>query len=163
MRRPNALIARAFTIETYTVTVMFWAALAIWRQVMTWLFFVDPRAAAPFELPFQVGLFVAFGVTYFLWMSLYVFGYVGTGTGAGFRLALLGLAARICSSVAVVSGGPASTDSPYAVIMRGTGPIWWARNLGVAAFGLGLALVVLASAVDLRRRRRGVRWMALGD
>lgn len=158
----NALVDRAFSIETYTVTLMFWAVLVIWRLVTFYVLFVDGLTTVPFELPFQLGLFISFGVTYFLWMSLVVFGYVGKGTGAGFRLALLGLAARICGSM-VVSAKLSSTDPGYFAVESGRGPIWWTRNLGVMAFGLGLALVVLASAMDLVRRRHRPRWMPIVD
>ena len=157
------MLFRSLTIETYTVTAMFWAVLGVWTHVTHYMLFTDPFSTIEFELPFQVALFATIGAVYFVWMSLYVFGFVGKGSGAGFRLALLGLAARVVGSIIVVSTTPSSDGSTYGSLVTGAGPVWWVRNLGIVAFGWGIALVLIATAMDLARRRGRPRWMTIVD
>lgn len=158
-----ALVSRSLTLETYTVTVMFWAVLALWVHATEYMIFTDPFASVAFELPFQVALFATIGSVYFVWMSLYIFGFVGRGSGAGFRLALLGLAARVLGSMVVVLISSSYDGSNYGALSTGAGPVWWGRNLGIVAFGWGITLVAIATAIDLARGRGRPRWMSIVD
>ena len=163
MRRVYALVGRSVSLETCSVTVMLWPLLALWRHATAYMLFTDPLLTSPFELPLHAFLFAALGITYFAWMTLYVLGLVGGGSGAGFRLAMLGIAARLLGSLIVVSTVSAEDGSNYCAVWRGTGLVWWVRNLGIVAFGWGIALVVIAAGMDLVRRRHRPRWMPVLD
>jgi hypothetical protein len=82
------------------------------------------------------------------------FGSVGAGSGAGLRLAALGLAARIAVAFYVTLTGGEASGSIYDGLPQLTGTVWWVRHLSLIAYGCGIALVVLASAADIVRGRR---------
>lgn len=138
---------------------MFAVVLVIWFQCAIWILLADPEVAARSDLPLQMGLLASFGCIFFSWMTLHSFGLVGEGSGAGFRLAVVGLAARCFVAKLVEMTGAEADQSVYDAMPSITGPVWWARNVSLVAYGCGLALVVLACATDLTRRRRGHAWV----
>ena len=142
---------------------MFAAVLGVWAKVTDHIFLTDPISAIQFELPLQVTLFVTYGVICLAWVSLHSFGFVGGGSGAGFRLMLLALLARTLASMVVLMAGGGPEGSVYSKLPSISGLLWWVRNGSLFTFGLGIGLVVLASGADLARRRRRPRWVPFSD
>lgn len=138
----------------YGVMAMLAVVLTLWFQYAMYILLVGPEFASRAELLTQLGLIVGLGVVYFVWMALWGVRRVGLGSGAGFRLALVGLAARIQVTMLVWVVGGDTFQSIYVTLPQSAGPIWWVRQASLFAYGFGLALVVLSSAVDIARRRR---------
>lgn len=116
--------------------------------------FVDPVSTRASDFRLQLGLLATIGVTALAWLTLRAFGSVGAGSGAGLRLAALGLAARIAVAFYLTLTGGEATGSIYDQLPQLTGTVWWVRHLSLVAYGCGIALVVLASAADIVRGRR---------
>ncbi len=163
MRRIVEILLRSPTTASFGIISVVSVVVALWIQFASFFLMVDPRYALDFDVPFQVGLLATLGVTCFAWVSLHASGLVGAGSGAGFRLAALGFAARISVTLYVMMTGGEAAHSIYDELPSIAGPVWWARNGSLVAFGCGIALVVLASATDLVRRRRVPPWMTFVD
>lgn len=163
MRRIVAILSRSPTTASYGVVAVVSVVVALWIQFASFFLMVDPRHALDYDVPFQLGLLSTLGVTCFAWVSLHDVGFVGAGTGAGFRLAALGFAARISVTLYVMMTGGEAGRPIYDELPSIAGPVWWVRNGSLVAFGCGIALVVIASAVDLVRRRRVPRWATIVD
>ena len=163
MRPLIAAVDRAPTIASHATTAMSAVVLVLGFQVSWWIMLGDPLLVMQGDLPLQLGLLATYGVAFFGWMSLRAFGFVGEGSGAGFRLVLLGLGARIYVTLLVHLTGAEAARSIYDDLPVTAGPVWWARNGSLIAYGCGLALVVLAAGTDLVRRRRGPRWASTID
>ena len=163
MRRLLALASRPPALGSYGLLAMFAAVLSVWLQYALWALVGSPQFAMRLDLIPQLGLLITFGVTFFAWSGLHAFGLVGAGSGAGFRLMCLGLAARVEVAMCVLMTGGEASGSIYDALPATAGPVWWVRNLSLVAYGCGLTLVVLASIADLRRRRHRPRWMPVLD
>jgi len=163
MRRIVAILLRSPTTASFGIIAFISVAVALWIQYASFFLLVDPRHAPGFDVAFQLGLLATLGVTCFAWLTLHAFGFVGAGAGAGLRLAALGFAARASVTLYVMMTGGEAAGSIYDELPSIAGPVWWVRNFSLVAYGCGIALVVLATATDLLRRRRVPRWTALVD
>lgn len=116
------------------------------------------------EMPIQLSLFGGYGVVLLLWSALAIQGLVGPGTGAGFRLAALAITARVLSTLAFLSMSEFAPDgATYVGPATTTGLVWALRNGSLVAYAFGLTLVVLSTAVELRRRRTVPAWTRPAD
>jgi len=163
MRRIVAILLRSPTTASFGVMAVLSIVVALWFHFASFFLLVDPLHTPGFDVSFQLGLLATLGVTCFAWVSLHAFGLVGAGTGAGFRLAALGFAARISVTFYVMMTGGEAGRSIYDDLPQLAGPVWLVRNFSLATYGCGIALVVLASATDLVRRRRVPPWMTFVD
>lgn len=163
MRRLFALAGRSPTIAPFAVYSMLAAVLSVWFQYAIWTLCAEPQSVTQLDLPLLLALFVALGVTCFAWASLHAFGFVGEGSGAGFRLVLIGLVSRVFVSMVVNMTGAEADGSIYDALPPIATPVWLVRNVSLVTIGCGLMLVFVASGADFVRRRRGPRWMAALD
>jgi hypothetical protein len=145
---------------------MTWIALplTIWWPCTLYLLAVDPESVPATDIPFQLALFAVFAGVGSAWVSAHALGLVGGGSGAGFGLAALGLAARIECELVLTMFGFESGHSVYdwEKVIGWNAPlgamVWLVRNGSLIAYGCGLALVLLASGADIVRRRRTPDW-----
>jgi hypothetical protein len=139
---------RAFSfVAFYLVVVGIWLYQAIaWATV-------DPSSAIRADFILEFLLLVGAGLVLALWTVAFGRGLVGLGSGAGFRVAVFGVAAHLHVNVLLaVCGCPGGRLFADQMPIVRT-PIVWTRNASLIAYGLGLALVVESSIGDWSRRR----------
>jgi hypothetical protein len=163
MRRIEAILHRTPTTASFGILAATSVVLVVFKLFTEYFTTLNPGFVLGFEFAFQLGLLAAFGVAYLAWVSLHAFGRVGAGTGAGFRLAAVGLAARVWVAFLVMAVGGETSGSIYDEVPSVADRVWWVRNGSLVVYGCGIALVVIASVTDLVRRRRVPPWMTLVD
>jgi hypothetical protein len=150
---------RAPTHEAYFSVAILAVVLQLWvNSLVHGLFSMRSPFVVAAEWWLLVVLLAVLGGVWAVWATLHSFGFVGAGSGTGIRLALLGLAARLPGAILLQDFGSDDPRVVYEVAPVATGPLWLTRNLGLVAYGCGLGLVVLATAVDLVRARRTPLW-----
>lgn len=153
------MLSRVPRESSFLALSMLAALLAIWLQCVIFGLLLDGRWASTGDLPLQLTLLATTGVALFAWITLHARGLVGPGSGAGFRLAIVGLAARVEVSMFVLWMGGETGASIDDAVPAAAGAIRWVRTGSLVAFGWGLGLVAVACAFDLRRARRVPQWL----
>lgn len=153
MRRIEAAVLRAPTTDSFSIVAYLTVVCGLFALEAGYFLCVEPRTTIALDFRLQLGLLATLGLTALTWVTLHAFGFVGAGTGAGIRLAALGFAARMWVTLCVAMTGGETSGSIYDRLPEVTGSVWWVRHLSLVAYGCGIALVVLASAADLVRRR----------
>lgn len=159
-------LARAHTASVLGTVVLLSLVVASFLWWAIWAMLASgPWVLSGSDLPFQVGLLLAFGVAFLAWSGLHSLGYVGSGTGAGFRLALLGLGVRIHTEGLISLGGVRVGDSTATYWAPDSVPqmLCLVRATSLVAYGFGMALVAITTAVELRRRRTTPAWTHAQD
>lgn len=140
--------------------VLVWGVFVEWRA---WVFSVGATGPGAAHLAMDLWLFGSLVVGFAVWIHAYLRGWVAGGTAAGFRLALVAFAARdACWALVTFCGidWPWSVYDAYPTL----GPfVWLVRNVGLALYAYGLAMVAIACATDIRRRRSAPAWTRAAD
>jgi hypothetical protein len=141
------------------------ASLPVWWQASAYQLLEGGEWALGVPVRLELWLLGAFTAAFAVWVTLHVMGLVGTGTAAGFRLVLLGFATRAAADVLLANAAIHLDASGlvYSTPRRVADVMWLVRNGSLVCFGLGFGLVVLATATDLRRRRRAPAWTRAED
>ena len=158
MRRIEATVLRTPTTESFSIVTMLAVVIGLWMQTTAYFLCVEPRVTIAFDFELQLGLLATLTLTAVAGVTRHAVGLVGAGTGAGFRLAAIGFAARTSVTLYVTMTGGETGGSIYDLMPTLLRPVWWARHLSLIAYGCGIALVAVASATDIVRRRRTPRW-----
>lgn len=135
---------------------MFYAVvLGLWLYEAPIWAMMDPVTTIRSDFVLEFLLLVGAGLVMVLWTVAFGRGLVGLGAGAGFRVALLGLAAHVEVTAALAMTGSPGGGTLSHLVPWVAAPIAFTRNASLIAYGLGLALVVLSSSRDWSRRRVG--------
>ncbi len=160
-----ACLRRAPPTTSFMVVAFLAATLSLWFNAMLHRAVIAPEWTFSVPIPLEIVLLATFALVFGVWISLHLLGLVGSGTAAGFRLVLLGFAARVASDLlfmyAVTDGDAAGLV--YRAPDPAGGALWLVRNGSLVCYGFGLSLVVLSTAVELRRRTRTPAWTRPAD
>jgi hypothetical protein len=149
LRRTNELITTAFAVP--------WG---VGIPIAAWLWVLTVGTGPRFESRFLCAVVLQAAIASVLaaWVVMALLGRIGTWTGAGFRLVVLGFVGWWFATFL-------ADFDPLVAMTEDAGPVggalamlWLVRNTALVAVGLGLGLVLAYSAVDLRRRRRSPAW-----
>ena len=158
-------IRRAPPTTAFMLVALPAATLDVWFNAMFNQGIIAPEWAFGGPILLETVLLATLGASFGVWVSLHLAGLVGSGTGAGFRLALLGFASRTASDL-LLSYAATDVDAAglvYRATYHAGGALWLVRNGSLVCYGFGLALVVLSTAIELRRRRRTPAWTRPAD
>ena len=165
MRSILSCLRRAPATTSFMVVAFLAATLSLWFDAMIHRAVIAPEWFFNVPIPLEIVLLATFGLAFGIWISLHLLGLVGSGTAAGFRLVLLGFAARVASdllSMYAVTNVDAA-GRVYRAPDPAGGVLWLVRNGSLVCYGFGLALVLLSTAVELHRRTRTPAWTRSAD
>ncbi len=147
----------AFAVLVVAVNLFFQGVVFILLNNPSWVLLGH-------EFAVLLWLFSGFVVVRLAWTSLHSFGFVGSGTGAGFALAAYAIAARVLAELAFADGFALDANGlDWVGPARVAGVVGFLRNASLVAYGFGLALVVISTTVELRRRGATPAWTRPAD
>ena len=160
MRAILAACRRSRNLEFVGLLAAFAIVWSVEFQLLPYCLLVGPLLSLPVGFPGHLALLAMLGGAIFVWIAAHQKGFVSVATGAGFRIACLGVLCRLGAwSIPAMYGLESEGRSVYDTFPSIGGFIWLLRNIGLAAYAYGIVFVALSCWSECRLRRTAPAWV----